>query len=222
MTSLPPSTTPEPEEPVSTEAGQPAESPKRTSGRQRLIVIIIAVVVAVLVFVGVQWILNTVAPKDGGDATTSESAAPETSADGYVYTNDDLGFTVTLPGEPEETTTVQSVAGFDIPLTQAQWLDGSNLAVVSAAEFPDEIMAQDMDTMLTNSIAGAATSTGGTVSEETATELAGAPAHRAVLALANGQTAEILVAFEGNLQVSIVAGGDVSLDDLIDSFSFAG
>jgi hypothetical protein len=217
MTSLPPSTTPEPEEPV-----EYVEVPGAVTPRQMKWLWVVGIVVAILVFIGIQFFLSTVAPKDGGDATTSESAAPEASSDGYVYTNDDLGFTVTLPGEPEETTTVQSVAGFDIPLTQAQWLDGSNLAVVSAAEFPDEIMAQDMDTMLTNSIAGAATSTGGTVSEETATELAGAPAHRAVLALANGQTAEILVAFEGNLQVSIVAGGDVSLDDLIDSFSFAG
>ena len=218
MTSLPPSSTPEPEEPV-----EYVEVPGAVTPRQMKWLWVVGIVVAILVFIGIQFFLNTIAPKDGGDATTSEqSAAPDASGDGYVYTNDDLGFTVTLPGEPEETTTVQSVGGFDIPLTQAQWLDGSNLGVVSAAEFPDEIMAQDMDTMLTNSIAGAATSTGGTVTEETPTELDGAPAHRAVLALTNGQTAEILVAFEGNLQVSIVAGGDVSLDDLIASFSFAG
>jgi len=227
MTNLPPSAAPEPEQPSpETAATAPVEpqapsKPKRTA-RQTIILVVVVVVVAIVAWVGTTWLLGIVAPKDGADSSTSEEGAPDSAPEGYVYTNDELGFTVTLPGKPQENSSVQQLGGFDIPMTQVQWAEGSNLAGVAASQFPDEVMAQDQSTMLTNSIAGAASSTGGTVSDEVEAVLDGAPAHRAVLTLSDGQTAEILVAFQGNMQISVIAGGDISLDDVISSFSFTG
>ncbi|MDH6180722.1 hypothetical protein M2152_000904 [Microbacteriaceae bacterium SG_E_30_P1] len=225
MTDLPPAPD-NSSAPENSETSYPAPDPaqRRPRTRQWVILIVVALVVAVGGFIGFTALFNsggnTPAPSETSGQEEPGTEAPESDAP-FVYTNDEFGFSVDFPAEPQERSDVQQIAGFDIPLTQAQWSAGSDLAAVNVATFPDEILNQDLDTMLMNSLEGGAAAAGGTLTESSDTDLDGAPAKRGTISLPDGGTAEMLVALKDNLQISLLAAGSVSLDDLITSFSFS-
>lgn len=197
-TLLPPPTPPAP------------ELKSRPSAARIILSIIVALVVVAGVSFATQAILRVVAPKGPVDASVEG---------GVEYSNADLGFSATFPGEPTVTSEVQEISGYEIEINQFQWANGADLVLVAASVYPEGALVED-DSRLANSIAGFVQSAGATVSGERDTELDGVDARRASVAFDNGSTADIVVAFVDSTQYMIMASGAHSLESVMEGFSF--
>lgn len=200
--------------PAAAPATAPAKPPTAPSRARRIIAVAVAVVVAVGVFLGVQALLRVVNQPNVAPSTIEESTS-------YSYVSDEYGFSVDFPSEPTETTQVQPVAGYDIELLQVQWVNSDTTYLVGAAIFPPELLEQNLDVMLQNSIGGAASASGAELSDLEFIELAGERAIRGTLTFPNGQVGVTVIALHNGGQYSLtMVSSEADREAFLEGFAF--
>ena len=196
-----------------------AVGPKKVSVGKRVLIIGVTVVAAAGAWIGTQAILSAVnAPRISLPAPVP--AAPET------YTSSAFGFTVELPGEPEEVTQTQDIGGgLSATLTSATLESTSGNYIVSSAQFPDEIAFDDadLDTTLDNSVTGMVGAIpGASLTSSEAIELDGQPARAGVIEVSGQPDQLFVVAFRDNVQYVLLSSGvsEAGHTAFVDSFAF--
>ncbi len=163
---------------------------------------------------------------DPGQQESEQPAAEEPDADepdaGVTYTSDEFGYEVAFPGEAMESSTTQSVAGYDLEIVTASWAAGARNVSVNATAFPDGLYAADAtDEMLQGSLEGAASGVGGTLENVEFIDIQG---ERGISGVIRAGIANIymFVIFHNQTQYSIasVNGTQEEHDEILGSFRF--
>ena len=98
-------------------------------------------------------------------------------ASGVVFAAPAGDYEVTFPEKPQTQTLPQTAGEYELELNIATWESDDEYFAVNSTTYPPEVMEQDIDEILTNSVAGMVTSTpNGTLIESEFTELDGARA----------------------------------------------
>jgi len=210
---------PAPAAPTAYAPPEGAVGPKKVSVGKRVLIIGITVVAAAGAWIGTQAILTAVnAPR-----ISLPAPAP---ADPVTYTSSAFGFTVELPGEPEEVTQSQELGGgLAATLTSATLQSSSGNYIVSSAEFPDEIAFDeaDLDTTLDNSVTGMVGAIpGATLKSSETIDLDGEVARAGVIEVTGQPDQLFVVAFRDNVQFVLLSSGvsEAGHTAFVDSFAF--
>ena len=181
------------------------------------------VIAAFLVVLVGGVVAAIVIPLVSGGSSVTEPAAP---AEPETYTSTAYGFTVDLPGTPEEATTTQMLGGgLSAELTTATLTSASGNYIVSAAKFPAEISFEDqaIETTLDNSVTGMVGAiTGAELESSESIDLDGVPARAGVISVAGQPDQLFVVAFSDNIQYVLITSDvdDADHTAFVDSFAF--
>ncbi|MEO7016362.1 MAG: hypothetical protein ABI067_07445 [Leifsonia sp.] len=158
-------------------------------------------------------------------ATHATTAAAQTGKAGNLptsYTSKAHGFTINFPSKPSSATHVVSIGGIDITEESVQWTQGNDkLLAVGAAVLPEaSVQGQSSQTLLLNSLNGAATNMKAQIENITPITIDGLSGMSGTVSnVANsGQDAVIAVAMNGNTQYTFAAAPTSSLAAFLRTF----
>lgn len=192
------------------------EPPKKSRAGLIVLIAIGAVLLIGAVIAGIVFAINL-----ASTLGSNQGVQPGSEEDTVSYVSEEYGYSVEFPGEPIEDTQTQSVAGAEISLTQAQWIEGDRMYISVAADLSEFLVGQDPDDVLENSIAGAAGNTGATAVGHEFLEVDGERALSAQLDLPNGQSLFWLVVVRDGIQYQLGAPADKADHDwFVESFDF--
>jgi hypothetical protein len=141
------------------------------------------------------------APVETTPAETPTEAPVEIEAtsDGYLYTDNVVGYTVTFPGEPEIQELVTD--GTNRPVNVVSYGDPSTLALLTHGEILDE------PADLRDELLGWASSVNPDSVQASGSEFKGLPSARADLIMSDGAEATMIVVGEGVRFIRLLAIG---------------
>ena len=194
---------------------------KRMSTRRRVLIIALSAAVAVGTAIGTTAILHAINDRPADVAKPPPGDLP-TEGETLLWNFPEHRFAVAFPSEPDRQSTTQQVREFSVPITAYSVNSGSDQFVVSAAEMPATVLEQqDLDTFLTNSLAGAASGVGAELTEQSFTTLGGERAIAGMFDVQNS-TAYVTITVREGMQFSVMVLTDDSTtaEDFVSSFAF--
>jgi hypothetical protein len=178
--------------------------------------VIIAVAIALLVFVGLNYW--------NSDKDDSVEKILTTETDWRQYSSVKYNFKIDFPGFPTASETVEDFGGLSIPTTQYTRANGDQEFFVQVSSFPDELDLSDTLSILEDSLNGSVQASDSRLVESNFLDFKGFRAIEGVLEYSDeksqSQRMHELVFFDGNNQYVMIAT-KVSQDDyrrFVDSF----